>query len=58
MSKHKILIFLGSRAEAGILREIIYFLNTKYEVYYLINSQKKNNFFFKEYKDIKKYLFH
>ena len=55
MSKHKILIFLGSRAEAGILREIIYFLNTKYEVYYLINSQKKkNNFFFKEFKEIKK----
>ena len=46
MSKHKILIFLGSRAEAGILREIIYFLNTKYEVYYLINSQKKKIIFF------------
>lgn len=49
MSKKKILVFIGSRAEIGILKEPIIVMQKKYDVYLAINSKlKKDNFFYKE----------
>ncbi len=52
MYKKKVIVFLGSRAEIGIIKPAINSLKKKFDVFLLINSRNsKNNFFLTE--DIK-----
>lgn len=49
MFKRKIIVFIGSRAEIGILKEPINILKKKYDIYFLLNAKnKKLNFFSQE----------
>ena len=52
MYKKKVIVFLGSRAEIGIIKPAINSLKKKFDVFLIINSRNsKNNFFLAE--DIK-----